>query len=75
MYQQQGGNIDSDFFREKNISLYSVCTSLGTICNSNKGKTLPAAALERIIYLLGSLVRANKNNLHRITKCGIYTFY
>ena len=51
MYHQQGGNIASDCFREKNLSLYSVCTSLGTICTSNKGETLPATALERGIYL------------------------
>ena len=72
MYQQQGVNIASDCFKENNISLYSVCTSLGTICTSNKGETLPATALERIIYLLWSSVRGNKNNLHQFTKCGIH---
>ena len=71
MYQQQGENIASDCFREKNLSLYSVCTSLGTICTGNKGKTLPANSLERIIHLLWILVPANKNNLHRFTKRGI----
>ena len=50
MYQQQGGNIASNCFREKNISLYSVCTSLGTICTSNKGETFPETALENRIF-------------------------
>ena len=40
MYQQQGGNIASDCFREKNLSLYSVCTSLGTICPINYGSKI-----------------------------------
>ena len=45
MYQQQGGNISRDCFRDKNLSLYSVCTSLGTICTSNKGKHF-----QRLLY-------------------------
>ena len=73
MDQQQGENIASDCFRDKNLSpvnfgarknnfhqftkcgivysVYSACISLGTICTSNKGGTLPETALDIRIYL------------------------